>query len=230
MIRYAADPGTLLASDAYRRWLGWSAVAHVALGLYLAFGPGIYRSAPALAPVFVEIVAPASRPAKRARQVVKEPVVIPKKLVERSKTRPAPEPTPDMARPEPAPTADEILAQLREKHGETNVIERTEGSVAGARSARIDPEMAAYRRRLENLIYANWAGARAFRDQIGVEVLFEVEVDATGMLRSLRMVQGSGNRHLDESAERAIQKSSPFPRPPRSVRTITVRMNPRDSA
>ncbi len=227
MIRYPIDPGTLLASDAYRRWLGWSAVAHVGLGLFLAFGPGIYRSAPAPAPVFVEIVTQASRPAKRARQVVKEPVVIPKKPVERSKAKPAPEPAPDMARPEPALTPDQILAQLREKHGETNVIERNESS---ALNARVDPEMAAYRRRLENLIYANWAGARSFRDQLGVEVLFEVEVDASGVLRSVRMVKSSGNRHLDESAERAIQKSSPFPRPPRSVRTITVRMNPRDSA
>ena len=85
MIHYPADPGTLLASDAFRRWLGWSAAAHLALGLFLAFGPGIYRSPAAPAPIFVEIVAPASRPAKRARQVVNEPVVIPKKLVERAR-------------------------------------------------------------------------------------------------------------------------------------------------
>jgi TonB family protein len=230
VIRYPVDYGTLLASDAYRRWLGWSAVAHLLLAFFLAFGPGIYRSAPAQAPVFVEIVAPASRPAKRARQVVKEPVVIPKKQPKVAKDKPAPEPAPDMAQPEQPLTPDQILAQLREKHGETNVIERTEGSASGGPNARVDPEMAAYRRRLENLIYANWAGARSFQDQLGVEVLFEVEVDSGGVMRSLRMVKSSGNRHLDESAERAIQKSSPFPRPPRSVRSITVRMNPRDSA
>ncbi len=230
MIRYPDAPGTLLESDAFRRLLGWSAAAHLLVLVVSAFSPALYRPALAPAPIYVDLVTAPAR-ATRSRQVVKEPVVIPKKP--RAAAEPKPEAKPEPAPPETEParplTPEQILAQLRKEQGESSEIERAEAG-AGQIQGRLDPERAAYRRRLENLIYGNWAGARGFRDQIGLEVLLEIKVDSNGTLRSVEVVRSSGNRHLDESAERAIKKSAPFPPPPRSVRVITVRMNPRDNA
>ena len=183
MIRYPAEHGTLLESDAYRRLIWWSAAAHVLLASVFTLAPGPHRSAPALQPIFVDVVTAASRP---VRQAVREPVVIPKRA---PKLKAEPELRAKDLAAKPAPTPEQILAQLRRKHGPTNQIEQLRAEAAGERSARVDPERAAYRRRLENLIYGNWAGARSFRDQIGVEVTFEVEVDAGGGLRSLRLVR-----------------------------------------
>ena len=227
MIRYPVEPGALIESDVFRRLMAWSAATHVGVALFFTFTPGLYRTPAAPTPVFVEVVASAAT-AARPRQVVNEPVVIPKRAPKKAVEKPEVVAKVVEKKPEaPALTPDQILAQLRRKHGETNPIEPAQAS---ATHARLDPERAAYRRKLENLIYGNWAGARSFRHRTGLEVLLEVQVDAAGTLRSVRIVRSSGNRHLDESAERAIKRSAPFPVPPRSVRKITVRMNPRESA
>ncbi len=230
MIRYPDAPGTLLESDAFRRLLGWSAAAHLLVLIVAAFSPSLSRPVLAPGPIYVDIVTAPAR-ATRSRQVVKEPVVIPKKPRAAAKSKPEakPEPVPPQTEPARPLTPEQILAQLRKEQAESSELERAEAG-PGQMHGRLDPERAAYRRRLENLIYGNWVGARGFRDQIGLEVLFEIEVDSAGTLRSIEVVRGSGNRYLDESAERAIKKSAPFPPPPRSVRVITVRMNPRDKA
>ena len=215
-----ATPGGLLESEVFRRVLAWSAGAHVALGVAAIVTPHL-RSAPPPAAIFVEIVASAAVP---PRQVVDEPIVIPKLPKAKPEHVVAPpvavvEPKP---KPEPSLTPEQILALLRAKHAQPAT------PAASAGHARLDPETAAYRRKIENLIYTNWAGARAYRFEVGLEVVFEVEIDGAGAVRSVRLLEGSGKRALDESAERAIIKSAPFPPPPGGIRTITVRMNPRD--
>ena len=234
MSALSITPETLYQSDGFRRLLGWSAAAHVLLAM-LVLSPLIRLSRPAPAPIFVDIVSLPAGEIARPRQIVDEPVVIPKrpraKPVQEAKPAPvkAPVKAPVEKKPEqPALTPEQILEQLRAKHADPT--RDTPASASSSVTGRLDPELASYRRKVENLIYANWAGARAFRFELGLEVVFEIEVDAGGQLKKVELVQGSGKRHLDESAERAIRKAAPYPPPPRSVRVITVHMNPRDQA
>jgi len=51
-------------------------------------------------------------------------------------------------------------------------------------------------------------------DHPDVEVHFNVDIDASGRPLGVQIARGSGNRFLDESAERAIWKCQPFGAPP----------------
>lgn len=228
MSRYAEGPVSLVASERFRRLLLWSAGTHVVLVAGFSLAPQFqWAQAPPL-PVFVDLVAglPATAPAEPPRQVVDEPIVIPKRP--RAKPRPKAPPPPPKAEPEPQLTPEQLIEQLRQTHVSPADVRPREA--VGPETGRLDPQRAAYRKKLENLIYANWVGARAYRLQAGLETWFEVEIDASGALLSLRVLRSSGNRHLDESAERAIYKSAPFPPPPASVRSLRIRMNPRQRA
>ena len=200
--------------------LAWSAAGHLALGGGLLWSPRSDARPLEPLPIFIEVVAqvepppPARRP---PRQVVEE-VVIPERP--RSTRKPPPR------KPQPALSAEQIVAQLRHKLGSTTP---TPVSTTEARAGRFDPEMAAYRKRITALLYANWAGARAFSSQGRLIAHFRVEVDAGGGVRSLDLVKTSGNAHFDESAERAIWKVEPFPAPPRGALTLTVTFDPRES-
>ena len=231
MSALSVTPQSLYQSEGFRRLLGWSAAAHVGVLAVLVLSPLIRLYRPVPAPVFVDIVSLPASALARPRQVVDEPVVIPKQPRAKPvrEAKPVPPKAPVEKKPEqPTLTPEQILAQLRAKHADPT--RDTPAAPSGSVSGRLDPELASYRRKIENLIYANWAGARAFRFELGLEVVFEIEIDAGGQLRKVLLVQGSGRPHLDESAERAIYKAAPYPSPPRSVRVITVHMNPRDQA
>ncbi len=199
--------------------LAWSAAGHVALGGGLLWSPRSDARPLEPLPIFIEVVAQVEPPppARRPRQVVEE-VVIPKRP---RSTRRAP-----ARKPPPALSAEQIVAQLRDKLGPTTP---TFTSTTDARAGRFDPEMAAYRKRIRALLYANWAGARVFSSQGRLIAHFRVEVDAGGGVRSLDLVKTSGNAHFDESAERAIWKVEPFPAPPRGALTLTLTFDPRES-
>jgi protein TonB len=228
--RYSLAQQTLFESDGFRRLLLWSAGIHISMALLFALGPQLYKPRLASTPVFVEVLSPAeaAAPASPPKQVVDEPIVIPK--------RPRPKPKPQTAaltppKPKPKPqakpslTPQQLIDQMRKAQ------EGKRGSKpAGSPTGRFAPELAGYQRQLVNLIYSNWVGARPFSHRAGLQVTFEVQVDAGGNLKSVRLLESSGERALDESAERAIFKSAPFPPPPSSVRTIRIRMNPREKA
>lgn len=220
-VPYPPSP-TLLESRAFRRMLAVSAAAHAALGVALVWSPRIDARPLEPLPIYVEVVErvePPPAPARPPRQVVEE-VVIPERPVAIREPPPAP------ALPEPEPkSADEILAELRERLG-SPVPEATQASAPG----RFDPELAAYRKQLKALLYANWAGARVFRTQGRFIAHFRVEVGADGSVRALELVRTSGNRHFDESAERAIWRVAPFPAPPRGAFTLTLTFDPREAA
>jgi TonB family protein len=231
-----AEPSPLFASDGFRRLFGWSAVAHGIMVISFMLAPELYSLAPTPAPIFVEVIAAPQAPtppSARPKQVVDEAVIIPKRPRAKPKPKPAPAiPTPPPPKaepkkePEPTVTAEQLLEQIRAKH--TPAAAETKQGVEGTQTGRLDPELAAYRRQVENLIYTNWVGLQAYRYKPGVQVVFQLEIDATGSLRDVRLIQGSGDRHLDESAERAIHKSVPLPPPPRSVRTLRIYMDPRE--
>ena len=211
---------SLLEGAVFRRMLAWSAAAHVAVGGALLWSPRSDARPLAPLPIFIEVVAqpePAPAARRKPRQVVEE-IVIPK--------QPRPARKAPARKPRPALSVEQIVAQLRDKLGQTTP---TPASTRDARAGRFDPEMAAYRKRLKALLYANWAGARVFSTQGRLIAHFRVEVDASGGVRSLDLVKTSGNAHFDESAERAILRVEPFPAPPRGAFTLTLTFDPRES-
>lgn len=235
----AGEPaGTLLESARFRRSLVASGVGHLLLAAFLAFAPLVHRRAVTPTPVYVDIVSPPRpRPAPamkvqpaaakpRVRQRVEQPVVLKPKPA--AKPKPAEPATP--AEPEPAskvadaPSAADLLARLREQVGpETEVADQAERGGGG----RFDPVLAAYHRRVTGLLQSNWAGVAAFRGQQSLAAHFEVELDAMGGMVSLSKTRSSGNRFFDESAERAIRRSVPFPSPPRGAITLDVIFEPK---
>lgn len=213
----------LVASHAFRRMLALSAAGHAALGVALVLSPRIDARPLEPLPIYVDVVErvePPSPPARPPRQVVEE-VVIPERPMAVRQPEPV-QPPPEPVQPR---SAEEIMAELREKLG-SPTPEPTRTSAPG----RFDPELAAYRKQLKALLYANWAGARVFRTQGRFIAHFRVEVDADGSVRALELVRTSGNRHFDESAERAIWRVAPFPAPPRGAFTLTLTFDPREAA
>ena len=102
-------------------------------------------------------------------------------------------------------------------------------TATSAGAGRFDPQMAAYQRKLKALLYANWVGAQVFRGRADLNARFQVQIDPSGGLGSVALVGSSGNRYFDESAERAIWKTRPFPRPPRGALTLTLDFDPKES-
>jgi TonB family protein len=198
----------------------WSAAGHVTIGLALIWSPSSDARPLEPLPIFIEVVPQVEPPAaaKRAPRQVVEEIVIPK--------RPTAARKPPAKKREPVQNAEQIVAQLRAKLGPQI---RRDTDPTAARRGRFDPEMAAYRKQIKAMLYANWAGARVFRSQGPLKAHFRVKVDAGGGVRSLELVRPSGDRHFDESAERAIWKVEPFPAPPRGAFTLTLTFDPREA-
>ena len=233
MIRYSVAHASLYDSERFRRLLMWSVGMHLILMLLFVLAPSFYAPSYKQAPIFVDLVAAPAAPAALTtpRQVVDEPIVIPKRPRAKPKpVAPPPKPVPavEKKKPTPAPAVspEQILEQLRAKRASAAKSESETGRAP--QTGIFNPQLAAYTKKIQNKIYANWIGVRPYAHRFGLEVIFEMELDAGGMLQSLRMVQSSGDRPLDESAERAIYKAAPFPPPPRGIRRITIRMNPRE--
>ncbi len=234
--------GTLVQEQLFRRLLLWSLGAHlVAMGVSL-IAPTVRRAPIISVPVFVDLVAapkPAAAPPKRTRQVVDEPVVIPRKPKPLPKPKPKAEPKPapkeepkppPKAEPkEPPPSAEELLARLRENVEARTAATPSQTQAATGAPGRFDPQMAAYQRKLKALLYSNWAGAQAFRGRDDLVASFKVQLDPGGGVREVSLVGSSGDRYFDESAERAIWKTRPFPRPPRGALVLTLAFDPKGS-
>lgn len=225
---------TLFADAGFSRTLVSSAAVHLVLASLLIFGVGLPRSHSLPAPIFVDLVAAppvAPRaphpPRARPRQRVVQPVVIPRSQPIARKPKPKPKPRARPApqpRTPPPPTADELLTQLREK-----VAARPESTESGAPPAsvgRFDPLLARYQRRVLARLRANWTGARAFQRRAGLRVRYQVQLATDGALRGVTLAEGSGNTFFDESAERAIRRADPYPRPPRGELTLDLTFEP----
>jgi TonB family protein len=230
--------GHLIEDSVFRKILIGSAVAHLLLGVLLVVSSG-WRGSVRPAPIFVDLVAPPrARPAPTPPVVAKPaPKPVEKAVVLKPKPTPAPKPAP---KPEPkappretapvqeaAPSAAEVLAKLRQQVGPTPEAAPREVAKTGNGGGRFDPELAAYHRRVRTLLQNNWAGVAAFRGQEKLMARFSVDLDPRGNVRSLSREESSGNRFFDDSAERAIRRSAPFPSPPRGDITLDVVFEPK---
>ncbi len=232
------DPSELLLQNReFRRLYVYSGIGHLLLLIVVSVSFSLDRTISTPAPIFVELVqaselAPAPAP-KLAKQQVEQPVVIPERAPEpkpkakpepRVEPKPEPKPKPKVAEPE-RPSAQQLLAQLRAKLAATAPSEPLTGTAGGGRG-RFDPQLARYQKKVFLLLRSNWVGARMFKSEPDLEVHYKVRIDGGGGIRSVDLVRSSGNRYYDESAERAIQKSRPFPDPPRGPLTLDVTFQP----
>jgi protein TonB len=225
---------SLLASPEFRRLLLWSCAGHLALAVALGASPLLRWRSHLEAPVYVDIVtslpeaAPPPQPAppkpeppkpapeQPPKQVVDE-IVIPEKPRPKPKARPRtevakPQPKPE-PKPEKAPSLEELMAELRK--------EAPPARAAAPSGGVLDPERAAYKKRVEALVASNWVGARNCSARLSFPV-WDVQLAASGEVQSASLARSSGDRYCDESAEQAIYKSQPLPPPPGAVRRLSV--------
>jgi colicin import membrane protein len=242
----------------FRRLATTSLVCHGVAFLIFIWDP-IPRRVPAMPTVVeVQFVSPpddaakaaapvaVSKPKPKPRPPVAKKVVLPAKpkpVVPKPKPKPEtakpkpepkkPEPKPEV-KPEPRPEAgyDDVLAQLRAKHGETAVKPKpqaapVEVAATGTVGARLSAEEAAWRSRLRIHLRQSWVLAPGFRLQ-SLSTQVRVRLDAQGrVVGEPRVERGSGNPWYDDSTIRAVQKASPLPAPP-SADTYIIEFRPED--
>ena len=122
------------------------------------------------------------------------------------------------------------MAEIRRKAGSapTAGVGETRSAVTGVLAGIVDRERARYDRTVRGLLYANWAGAAGFSGRNNQIARFEVTVGSAGKVLGIRLTHSSGDRFLDESAERAIRKADPFPPPPPGYSKLAIRFDPRE--
>jgi TonB family protein len=169
---------------------------------------------------------PPPPPPKVAKVIPKQPAPLPKPKP-KPKEAPPP-PVPPKAKPKEEPKAepaaeqdyDDVLAQLRAEEGSTapKPVEQAVVAPAGGPSGPgklVSPEEMRWILDVKAHVTRAWILEPGFRMQPLV-TLVEVELGAGGQVQRTRIRQGSGNPWYDESVERAIQKASPLPAPPRA--------------
>ncbi len=230
-------PATGLAQDErFQRTMLWSAGAHVLLAALLWFAPNPISILAPPTPVYIDVVipseapppAPAAKPKQRVDEIVipKKPKPLPKPEVKAKPVpKPKPEKKPEKAAKKPAPSPEDLLNKLRRKVESRPGQGASAAASSNARAGIFDPEKAAYQKKLTNLLYGSWAGAGICRKDPKPSN-FQMQVAPDGRVSSIVMTGSSGNRFCDESAERAIRKVNPFPRPPRGLKTVTVKFDP----
>jgi len=152
---------------------------------------------------------PKPKPKPKPAEAKKPPKVEPK-------ATPAPQAT-----PAPEQDYDDVLAELRKEAGETAPKPVQQAAVApmvGGPSGPgqvVSPEMMRWIQEVKAHVTRAWILAPGFRLQPLVTEV-RVELSASGAVGGTRIVQSSGNPWYDESVERAIQKATPLPAPPRA--------------
>lgn len=127
------------------------------------------------------------------------------------------------------------LAPVRKESGREEVekaIERVRKKVAesssqqasAARQGVVETNQAvhAYYEAIWSRIKAEWALPKGILPSKNLEAIVDVTVSRSGSVTSLSIERSSGNRYFDRSAVRAIQKASPFPPIPESIRGSSV--------
>ena len=64
---------------------------------------------------------------------------------------------------------------------------------------------------IQSRVKSNWILPQALRPKDIVETIIEVRILSNGMVERLNFEKRSGNRYVDDSAMKAVQKSIPFP-------------------
>ncbi len=142
-----------------------------------------------------------------------------KKAVERIDKKVTKQPTP----PKPDPVASAI-EKMRKKVAQTGQNPRADGIAGGggggiAGSARALEMIDIYRQTVPFHIQKNWAFVHQLaRAEKNLETVVVLKILASGEIADIWFEKKSGNRLLDESAYKAVQKSNPLPALPTGYR------------
>jgi len=227
----------------FRRFVRWSAGAHVAVLGVVMISPGFHSRfdasqviavdlvslpASALAPSAAPPPPPSAKPVPPAEEKPAPPeppkpkeVVLPKNP-EREPQKPKPEAKPKEVAPKPEKDLDDLLADMRKDAGETapapKPVEQAAvpapSAAAGAGTVKVSPEVLAWMRKAKLKVRSAWVVPPGFRRET-LETHVTVELDASGALvGDPKITQRSGNPWYDESVVRGITKASPLPPPP----------------
>lgn len=202
---------------------GLPVVERVALVPTLPAPPAAKPAAAKPKPAPVKPAPPPPPPPEAKKVLPKQPAPLPKPKPEakaKPEVKPKPEakPEPKPAEPEPEQDLDDVLDSLRKEAGETapRPVSQQAAAVGPAGGPGIvDPELARWIREVKIHVTRAWVLAPEFRNQ-PLETLLMVEVGPTGEVGRVRITESSGNPWYDESVERALQKATPLPVPPRA--------------
>jgi len=217
----------------FRRLLAASALAHLALGLFLGFSPRSEVVMPlgAIAVELVALPAPANASATKAARPAPPPPPAPKQIVLPKETAPPKPEAKPAAKPKlkpqakPAPAAEpatereysDVLSELRAEAGDeaSAPAAPTQMAAVGSPTGQpVSPAFLAWERKARIHIRQNWVVPPSFRNE-PLRTSIMVELDAGGaVLGAPRVVKGSGNPWYDDGVVRSIQKASPLPAPP----------------
>jgi TonB family protein len=64
---------------------------------------------------------------------------------------------------------------------------------------------------IKSRIKSNWTLPQTLRPKDNVETIIEVRILRNGAVERINFEKRSGNRYVDDSAMKAVQKSMPFP-------------------
>jgi TonB family protein len=77
--------------------------------------------------------------------------------------------------------------------------------------AQVSSRLNEYTAFINSRIQGNWTLPQALRPRDNVETIIEVRILRNGAVERLNFEKRSGNRYVDDSAMKAVQKSVPFP-------------------
>lgn len=116
---------------------------------------------------------------------------------------------------------EDVLAGLRSEEGdsggeaEASEPEGREGPTGGA-GVPVSAEERAWMRKAKIHVAGSWLGLPGGGGG-SLEARVRVRLAADGEVRSVEIVESSGNPFYDDSVERAVRKASPFPAPPEAT-------------
>jgi TonB family protein len=116
-------------------------------------------------------------------------------------------------------TIEKAISALRQKESSTpQAAPDAKPSAAASTPAKENVPQAQVSSRLNEYIgfinsriQGNWTLPQALRPKDNVETIIEVKILGNGVVERLNFEKRSGNRYVDDSAMKAVQKSMPFP-------------------
>jgi TonB family protein len=116
-------------------------------------------------------------------------------------------------------TIEKALSALRQKESSTpqaapaakpsaTASTPARGNVPGGQSS---SRLSEYTGFIKSRIKSNWTLPQTLRPKDNVETIIEVRILRNGAVERINFEKRSGNRYVDDSAMKAVQKSMPFP-------------------
>jgi len=111
-------------------------------------------------------------------------------------------------------TIEKALSALKQKERSTpqaapaTASTPARGNLPGGQSSSLLNEYYGF---IQSRVKSNWILPQALRPKDIVETIIEVRILSNGMVERLNFEKRSGNRYVDDSAMKAVQKSIPFP-------------------